>query len=233
MIKRILANGLLFFIVIMLLVSCKKEVENQSLNQKIIKATAEIRKIVGEKATISLYTNYDSVTSEHLQLNEKKDIISIEQLNEIYSVLKDKPYFVCDSLQLIQVNEKFNNIRSNSIKSFDETEGPIVPGVYRATFKGPTFLYSTTIIFSIGMYGQVTGNPSLSISTNYFYNPYTFTTTYSSPIVFNPFNSTSQFTIMGNLTMNVGVGNFTFTVISREIQYNITIDADSGIVGLK
>jgi hypothetical protein len=204
-----------------------------SQNQKEQNAINEIRKIVGENATITSIAQKNNQYQYQSLVDSRLHSISLTQLKEVYFNLNDKSKIKLATIKMVTISDSESAIRSFGIKSNEDFDDPLKPGLYKAVFKGPTSLYSTTISFYIGNKGEVMGTPAVNISPNYYYDPYSFKTIGWSLINFNSLNSTSQFSIVGSLSMNVGVGGMSFNIISKDIIFDLTVNSNDGIVGLR
>jgi uncharacterized protein YfkK (UPF0435 family) len=231
MVKKLKILKYLFFISFIFF-GCRKEIPQLSNEQIQQNAINEIRKIVGNNSIITVLNNKSTIHS--LSIDENiSTTVTIEQLKDLYALVNDKSRFVFSNLNKVSVLATQNELKTTSLSNFGEFSDPLRPGLYKAIFKGPTFLYSTVIYFRIGNSGGVEGTPSATISPNYLYDPYTFSITSWSAISYNSYSSISKFSISGSLGMNVGMGGMAFNVVSRDIFFDFTVNSDDGIVGLK
>ncbi len=221
------------FICSILFLNCNKEVLELSKYQKEQNAINEIRNIVGVNSIITLIDNKSYQYHSNFSTDAVFQSLSISQLKEVYFSLEDKSKIKFSTLEIVTISDSNSAITSLGIKSHDDFNNPLKPGLYKAIFKGPTSLYSTSITFYIGNNGEVVGTPAANISPNYYYDPYSFKAIGWSVITFNSLNSTSQFSIIGSLSMNVGLGGMSFNIISKDIIFDLLVNSNDGIVGLR
>jgi len=231
--KTNLLYGLKIFLCSILFLNCNKEVSELSKYQKEQNAINEIRNIVGANSIITLIDKKSYQFQSDFSTESGFQSLSISQLKEVYFSLKDKSKIKFSKLEIVTISDINSAITSLGIKSHDDFNNPLKPGLYKAIFKGPTSLYSTSITFYIGNNGEVVGTPAANISPNYYYDPYSFKVIGWSAITFNSLNSTSQFSIIGSLSMNVGLGGMSFNIISKDIIFDLLVNSNDGIVGLR
>jgi hypothetical protein len=221
------------FLCSILFLNCNKEASELSQNQRERNAINEIRNIVGTNSIITPIDNKSYQYQSNFSSDSSFQSLSISQLKEVYFSLKDKSKIKFATLKMITRSDINIETSTFGIKSYDDVNDPLKPSLYKAIFKGPTSLYSTSITFYIGNNGEVLGTPAVNISPNYYYDPYSFKVIGWSAITFNSVNSRSQFSIIGSLSMNVGVGGMSFNIISKDIIFDFFVNSNEGIVGLK
>lgn len=222
-------------LILVVLVSCKKEITEEKQNSIEKNAINEIKKIVGNQGNIFIIPpQTDSSKTQHVIFSNKANNVNIETFKKLYDqILNDTlPHIfksIIDSGALNNINSKY---KINSISFYeDDNDDPKPAGLYRFTY-GPltngnsSFFANLNISFNTNQNGSINGNPSLYFSG---INLFSWQPQQTSQISFNPITYVSRFAITGTAVFGIQTSggmtigwssNITFYVNINMNQYN-------------
>jgi len=223
---------LLFFIFsVVSFSSCNKSLYTNSEDENEQIALHKIKDLVGEKGQVFVFNLKDSNSREKIKSNSlpdsirtmtfdefKKTFIEIERDTVIYQLTQ-----VMDSLQF-----ESQTVKSFSVKSNDEEDGPRTAGLYRFEYlpfqNGNSSLFANlNISFTTNKDGSINGTPSIYFTG---INLFTWQPQQISQISFNPSTYTSTFTITGTTVFGIQFsGGLTIGWTSSQT-FNVKINMD-------
>lgn len=224
--KFLLKTAYTTIFIISTLISC---VKNTNTTEVISESEAilAVKKIVGEKGTLTVLSNNSNTAKQSMEI--KEDPVTLLNINE-FQVAFNSLSIDSNSVTAVLLESPIDSnsqIESYSFKSMDEEDGPKTPGLYRFSFLpkngGNSSYFSTmNLSYNAGANGEIIGAPSLYFSGLHLFNWQPAQTSF---ISFDKNTFTSTFAITGTTTFGIQLGGITIGW-SSNITFYITIIND-------
>ena len=211
--------------------SCSKDKIDMSVFENEHAAIQKVKDLVGVKGQVFTINSRDSNLTQQIKSNSHKDsvkILSFDEFKKIFIEIQNDT----NTYRLTQVIDTLDlesqKIKSFSIKSNDEDDGPRTAGLYRYEYLpfqngNSSYFANLNISFNTNKDGSINGTPSIYFTG---INLFSWQPQQISKISFNPSTYTSTFTITGTTIFGIQfTGGFTIGWTSSQT-FNVKINMD-------